>query len=356
MEREARFRWVVAVAVLLSASCKDSAQPVNPSPGGSGGGAGVGTAGTAGGASGAGGTAGTAGMAGIAGMAGGSATGGMAGMAGMATGGMGAGSGGAGGDAQGGTGGSEPPQDGPGLLPADSVSMNGPYSPMMEQDADGGAGWLFRPSALGENGETHPVLVWGCGSGSTPADYVDHLNRIASHGFVVYAADSSSVTGALLTRGLDWIFAENERSGGELNQKLDLTNVAVGGHSLGSLSTYEIADDPRITNTIHVDGGTFDASGGAKLMKPAVFICGESSTGAPYCEQDYMDANVPIFFTKIMGLSGIQGHIAAAREGLDLWIAWMRWQMAREEERRGDFLDPNCTFCTGKWDSQQKNW
>jgi hypothetical protein len=65
---------------------------------------------------------------------------------------------------------------------------------------------------------------------------------------------------------------------------------------------------------------------------------------------------VPIFYTRIMGLQGLRGHIMAAREGLDVWIAWMRWRMAGEEERRSDFLDATCTFCTGKWDSQSKNW
>ena len=52
-----------------------------------------------------------------------------------------------------------------------------------------------------------------------------HLSRLASHGFVVYAVDDDMVTPAMLTKGLDWLFAENEKSGGTLNQKLDLTQV-----------------------------------------------------------------------------------------------------------------------------------
>ena len=244
----------------------------------------------------------------------------------------------------------------PKLKPVMSVSEDGPYEPMREEGVNGGAAWLFRPTTLGADGEKHPVLVWGCGAGSTPRNYVDHMGRISSHGFVVYAVDSSSVNARLLTEGLDWVFAENERSGSDLMGKLDLENVAVGGHSLGSLSTYDMADDPRIANTIHVDGGTFDATGGAKLMKPAIFICGEDSTGAPNCEQDYEDANVPIFYTRIMGLSGLQGHVQAAREGLDVWVAWMRWQMIPEEDRSSDFLDPMCTFCTGKWISKTKGF
>ena len=69
-----------------------------------------------------------------------------------------------------------------------------------------------------------------------------------------------------------------------------------------------------------------------------------------------MGAMVPIFYTQLEGLNGLEGHIMAAREGIDVWVAWMRWQLAGEEERRKDFLDPNCTFCMGKYTSMQKNF
>jgi hypothetical protein len=268
----------------------------------------------------------------------------------MAAGGAGAGAGGA----SAGAGGAD--AGGPKLLPAMDVTMDGPYTPMVDMNADGGAAWIFRPSELGKDGVKHPFLVWGCGSSSTPTNYMFHMSRIASHGFVVYAADSASVTGALLTRGLDFMFAENDKSGGDFHQKLDTTRVAVGGHSLGSLSTYDIASDPRIHNTIHVDGGQFDGMGGQRLKKPAIFICGDNSTGKPNCDADYMGAMVPVFYTQLEGLDGLQGHIMAAREGIDVWVAWMRWQMAGEEERRKDFLDPSCTFCMGKYISMQKNF
>jgi hypothetical protein len=173
---------------------------------------------------------------------------------------------------------------------------------------------------------------------------------------VVYASVSSSVSGPLLTRGLDWMFAQNDDSSSPLYQKLDLEHVAVGGHSLRSLSTYDIADDPRITNTIHVDGGQLDGMGGQRLMKPAIFICGDDSIAKPNCDADYMGASVPVFYVQLEGLSGLDGHIQAAREGIDVWVAWMRWTLAGEEERRADFLDPSCSFCTGKCITMHKNF
>jgi hypothetical protein len=262
---------------------------------------------------------------------------------------------GSGGDAAAGTAAAPASGAGP-LKPTMNVAEDGPYPTTLDAEADGGAGYLVYPTELGADGVKHPIFVWGTGSGSVPSQYEMHLKRLASHGFVVYSADTSSVTGALLRAGIDYLFAENERDGSPLYQKLDLTKVGVGGHSLGSLSTYDIADDERITTTIHVDGGQFDGMGGPRLKKPALFICGEDSWGTPNCNNDYEGSAVPIFYTRIEGLIGAEGHIMAADAGLEIWLAWMRWQLGAEEERRKDFLDPMCTYCTGKYDSQSKNW
>lgn len=271
----------------------------------------------------------------------------------MPTAGAAAGSGGAASPA---AGAAAPAASGTKLEPVTSIAEDGPYPTTTDAEADGGAGYVVYPTELGANGFKHPVFVWGTGSGSIPMQYAMHLTRLASHGFVVYSADTDSVTGPLLTAGIDYLFAENDRADSPLYQKLDLTKLGVGGHSLGSLSTYDIADDPRITTTVHVDGGQFDGMGGPRLHKPVLFICGEDSWGTPNCNADYEGTSVPIFYTRIAGLIGAEGHIMAADAGLEIWLAWLRWQLGGEEERRADFLDPMCTFCTGKYDSQSKNW
>jgi hypothetical protein len=287
------------------------------------------------------------------GAAGGAGTG-AAGVAGAAA--VGGGAGGGGGAVAAAAGGAAPVASGSKLKPVTSIAEDGPYPTTVDDQADGGAGYLVYPTDLGADGVKHPIFVWGTGSGSLPVQYNMHLVRLASHGFVVYSADTDAVTGALLTRGIDFLFAEAAREGSPLYQKLDLTKLGVGGHSLGSLSTYDIAEDPRITTTVHVDGGQFDGMGGPRLHKPAIFICGEDSWGTPNCNADYEGSSIPIFYTRIAGLIGAEGHIMAADAGLEVWLAWLRWQLAGEEERRKDFLDPMCAFCTGKYDSQSKNW
>lgn len=107
------------------------------------------------------------------------------------------------------------------------------------------------------------------------------------------------------------------------------------------------------TTTIHVAGGSFDGKGPSKLKKPTAYICGGGDTMAtPNAERDYESTTVPVFMTVMDGVS----HIEAARIGWPAMIAWLRWHLAGESERRAQFIGPACEFCTGKWQSKSKNW
>jgi hypothetical protein len=54
-------------------------------------------------------------------------------------------------------------------------------------------------------------------------------------------------------------------------------------------------------------------------------------------------------------LGGID-HVGAARAGLPGMIAWLRWHLGGEVERKADFTCPGGECCMGIWDSQNKNW
>lgn len=369
MSRRALRRSIAATCIALVAGCQvqqpsdddqestgfsgagTSAPPITtPSSAGAGaggnsgaggsGGASVGSAGATAGTGGVGGAAGAAAgaggaAAGTGGMAGASGVGGAAGAAGAA-----AGAGGA-------------PSIGT-LPPVMAVDMDGPF--MVTQSLASGPGGddgLWHPTELGKDGIKHPIFLWSCGGGSNPTAYVDHMSRIASHGFVVTAMVSTGNGGEQIA-SLEWLTAENARMGSPLFGKLDLDKVGAGGHSLGSVSTFAIGDDPRIDTTIHVAGGSFDGNGHAGLHAPTAYVCGEADTLAtPQCVTDYANTdNVPVFYTLMDGVN----HIQAAREGLPVMVAWLRWHLGGEEMRRGMFLDPSCEFCMGKWVSQSKNW
>jgi hypothetical protein len=205
------------------------------------------------------------------------------------------------------------------------------------------------------NGMKHPFFVFGPGAGTSPQTYDDkgHYDRWASHGFVIYSPDSSTGNGSELKAGIDYLIAENDRQGSEFYQKLDTTKIAATGHSLGGESVFAMADDPRLTTTIIIAGGSMDGMGATHLRKPTAYICGATDNLAtPNSERDYTATTVPIFMTVMDGVD----HITAARMGWPAMIAWLRWHLAGEVERRAEFLDPNCEFCTGIWKSKSKNW
>ena len=170
--------------------------------------------------------------------------------------------------------------------------------------------------------------------------------------------------GAPLLAAYDWLKAENERAGSAFYQKLDLTRAGLGGHSIGSVNSFLVAKDPRWKTTIHVAGGSLDdvndpfapttGAGGKSLVHPVAYICAETDTfgNTDKTELDYANTTAPVFFTIIDGAD----HVNAARQGLPVMVAWLRWQLAGETDRRGAFLDPQGEYCTGKFGSRSKNW
>jgi len=239
------------------------------------------------------------------------------------------------------------------LPPVSSIETDGPFATTIDMNTGPArSGWVVRPTTLGHNGLKHPVFVWGPGAGATPSSYEFHLRRIASHGFVVYSQVSTS-NGSEIRAALDWLVTENSRSASPYYQRLALDRMAAGGHSRGSISTFAVASDSRLKTTIHVAGGSFDGQGSRNLRNPAIYICGESDTTAtPNCQRDYAATTVPVVFTVMDNV----GHIDAARSGLPEIVAWLRWQIGGETERRSMFIGAGCYFCSGMWSTQSKNW
>lgn len=301
-------------------------------------------------------TAGTGGAGGT-GVAGTAAPGG-AGGTGAGTGGVGA-MGGAGGDPIGGAGGD--PMGGAGgtmaastCEPTTSVDMDGPFTPAhIQNGGESGTSWVFYPEDLGRNGMKHPIFNWGPGAGTGPSQYTDHLNRLASHGFVVISQPSSG-NGNTEKASLDWLIAENDRAESIFYQKLDTTKVGAGGHSLGALTTMAMADDSRLGLYILVCGGCMSGNGGcgaADIHAPAIILGGDSDIGTPNFEGDYDEITSPVVFLTKDGTD----HIACARNNLSPWVAFMRWQLCGEEQWKPKFFDGG-EYCQTPWDCKSKGF
>lgn len=221
------------------------------------------------------------------------------------------------------------------------------------QDMNSGAGGrsgVFYPRDIASLSETFPVLVFGCGAGSNPTQYVDHGNNIASYGFIVIITASDNA-GRMNSNAIDWIIQQNSRAG-KFQGKVNTSKIAAGGHSMGSIGTFAMADDPRLTTTVHVAGGSFDGQGSRNLRKPTIYISGTGDMALSNCRRDYQVTTVPVFFTVQQGVD----HIACAREGLPAIVAWLQWHLKGETQHRAEFLQQGGKFTVGKWDSQSKNW
>jgi hypothetical protein len=232
-------------------------------------------------------------------------------------------------------------------------AMDGPFMPThIESAGPSGGSWVFHPKDLGKNGMKHPVFVWGPGAGTGPSNYTDHLNRLASHGFVVIS-QSSSGSGNTEKAALDWMLEQNTKSGSPFEGKLDTMRVGMGGHSLGALTTMAMAKDPRLTMYVLVCGGCMSGNGGcgaADIHGPTVILGGDSDIGTPNFEGDYDEIKTPAVFLTKDGTD----HIACARNNLAPWVAFMRWQLCGEEAQWKSKFVMGGEYCASPWKCKSK--
>jgi hypothetical protein len=247
------------------------------------------------------------------------------------------------------------------LPPVDSTDADGPFKTAPEDLASGpsGTSGVFRPAELGKDGLKHPIFIWSCGGGTAPNSYIWHFNRIASHGFVVVADDPPTpATGAKLIASMDWIIKENDRKDSIFYQKLDTTKIGIGGHSMGSLNTLIAGSDPRVGTTVNVCGGSGSGTtGAAKYHAPALYLGEVNEGGTANFDADFAATPSPeIFLIHESTNNNLNDHIMCARDNMPAWIAWLRWILAGESNRKPDFFDGGA-YCKSPWaECRNKNW
>jgi hypothetical protein len=211
----------------------------------------------------------------------------------------------------------------------------------VENTGPSGSSWIYYPEGLGEGGLKHPVFDWGPGAGTGPREYLDHLNLLASQGFVIISQPSTQSGRA----ALDWILEENEKQGSMWYQKLDPDRVARGGHSMGALLSFSEADDDRLKLAVLVCGGANGGTGAANMSYPTIFLGGEGEGGTTNFRGDYAEVTgLSVFVTKTN-----TDHIYCARNNLGPWVAFMRWHLCGEEAKWKQEFMPGGAYCTGDW-------
>jgi hypothetical protein len=250
----------------------------------------------------------------------------------------------------------DPTPTGPGggggsLPPVTSTTGNGPFSATMETIA---GNVVFRPTTLGANGLKHPVFVWGTGAGAAPSQYRDHFTQMASHGFVIVSPNKTMKTGTDMRNSYNWIVGQANGSGA-FGGKIDTGNIAMGGHSQGSTSTFDAEGSVSLKTSIHIAGGSFDGQGSSKVRTPTAYMCGGAGDIAKTnCDRDYAamrNGGPPLYYAVLSGV----GHIDAARRANPAMIAWLRWHLGGETQWKRSF-EAGGQFATGIYQAQRKNW
>lgn len=251
-----------------------------------------------------------------------------------------------------------------GTFPAvDDVWETGPYATTtVERTGPLSRYTIFCPEELAPYGVPNPIVIWGNGATTRVVMYPEYLPQFASHGFFVVAANASFVSGDDLIKGLDWIIEQAKDPASDYYMKVDVNKVCVMGYSLGSLATFDVADDPRITTTIHISGGAGiddDETGYERvqnLRNPAAFLCDENFT-APNCQADFDISPVPVFYGVFLGT----GHVGTMIKPYSTRVAgvstgWLRWKLMDDESQKALFVGGDCTICNDEnWVVQQLN-
>jgi len=284
-------------------------------------------------------------------------------------------SGGAGGGLGNSAGAGESPATGVTPFPAvTDYAKDGPFmSQIVPSSGPNGNYTVYMPSPLAPAGAKNPIVGWMSGGGTKPSDY-PFLPRLATQGFVVIASNTvpdigqEVELGQEIIAGIDWAIAENGRQGSSLFGKLDTTKIASMGYSMGSLATFTIANDPRLTTTVHVSGGNMEADRIQNLRAPAAFFCGitgdascnilssDCDIAAANCDTDFMNATTPVFYGKFPG-----GHLGILQAPNSDRItataaAWLRWKLMGDASVATMFVGSQCTLCTDpNWKVQEKS-
>lgn len=289
--------------------------------------------------------------------------------------------------AAGGAGGAAGSGGAPGASPdSGTVPSTGPFPPVTDFTLDGpfqsqtvassgpnGNYTVYLPSPLAPSGAKNPIVGWMSGGSTNPSLY-PLLPRLATHGFVVVASNTvpgigqEVQLGQEIIAGIDWAIAENARQDSPLFEKLDTSKIASMGYSMGSLATFTIADDPRLTTTVHISGGNMVADRIKNLRAPAAFFCGipgdasctiVSATcdiAAANCDTDFANATTPVFYGNFPG-----GHLGILTAPNQVRItaaatAWLRWKLMSDETLAAMFVGDQCTLCSDpSWTVQEKS-
>ncbi|MEO8307383.1 MAG: CocE/NonD family hydrolase [Pseudomonadota bacterium] len=282
------------------------------------------------------------------------------------------------------------------------ASGTGPWPAIAESFESLPAHTVFHPVRAAPG--ALPLFVWG--NGACRDNGLQHgafLRQIASQGYIVIALghpreerpfdpapqgqpvpaaqvpapaqaaqrDTPDETQpAQILEAIDWATRENARAGSLFQGRIDVTRIAVGGHSCGGLQALAVSDDPRIDTTLVLDSGIYvqregahsgvkiDKSQLARLHGPMLYLDGGSIDIAhPNATDDVSRINqVPVFFASLpVGHGGTFWTQSDGGDWARVATRWLDWTLKKDADASWDFAGPVCRLCTDhRWTVVQK--
>jgi hypothetical protein len=234
-----------------------------------------------------------------------------------------------------------------------------------------GGGILSYPKQLSST-QKHGVVVWGPGGGTEPGAYEGMIRRLASHGFVVIALKESPGDASQAMKALDWMDKQNKDQNSPLYNKLDMNTVGCSGHSMGGLESEQaVIKDKRVLTAFLNNSGDWNGAGANKVAtdRTIAILFGEVGMEKDNAKNDYNNSGVkaPACLIEMTGgprnSEGGYGHGSGSWDGMAATVAWMRWHLGGETERKADFvgttgkyIDGSIIGKQGKWKTQCKNF
>ena len=220
-------------------------------------------------------------------------------------------------------------------------------------------------------GVSVPIFSWGNGMCAAVGQmYKDFLSEIASHGYLVIAHGAINQTyntkGGNPSYPASWQVESVDMAANwkDSPTKLDLTKVALGGHSCGGgQSALNIAKDggKRFKTGLVLNSSSSNSTDMANSKVPLLFINGGQQDNGPGADQKYAsiirdNPTLPIF--KAVMETGHLGSFWKTRGGLhaETVVRWLDWQLKGNETAHVWFVgeDQSPAALRG-WKVQSKN-
>jgi hypothetical protein len=287
----------------------------------------------------------------------------------------------------------------PPYVSADTPQGTGPHPAIMASEPGAEEFVAYYPKDLSAVTRKLPVVLWGNGSCTYVGNKFRHfLTDIASHDYFILAGgpmgapdggksetitiasnnplrdpdaprppaappdpNRKQVTAELLSKGIGWAIAENNRQGSKFYHRLDTRNIAVMGQSCGGGLAASFHNDKRVKTLGLWSAATGRAGDLGKWgNKPTLLITGDPRYDVAYFEglsaYEQMK-NASLFYAWRNNMTHLGTYRQANGGELSpVAVAWLDWQLKGDKTASKMFSGENCGLCTNShWHVQKRH-